>query len=51
LLLAREWSGQAAIDREQATGVTCGCAKGKEARTQAYLQVARKRFDGINRCC
>jgi carbon starvation protein len=49
LLLAREWSGQAAVDRAQER--VCGCAKVKQVRVHAYLQVARKRFEGINRCC
>ncbi|HTA28936.1 MAG TPA: carbon starvation CstA 5TM domain-containing protein, partial [Candidatus Cybelea sp.] len=51
LLLAREWSGQAAVDRAQERALACGCAKAKQVRVHAYLQVARKRFDGINRCC
>jgi carbon starvation protein len=49
LLLAREWSGQAAVDRAQEQA--CGCVETKEVRVHAYLQVTRKRFDGINRCC
>jgi carbon starvation protein len=49
LLLAREWSGQAAVDRAQRE--VCGCAKTKDERVHAYLQVTRKRFDGVNRCC
>jgi carbon starvation protein len=49
LLLAREWSGQAAVDRAQERA--CGCAPAKQVRVQGYLQVAQKRFDGINRCC
>ncbi|HEV7928453.1 MAG TPA: carbon starvation CstA family protein [Verrucomicrobiae bacterium] len=49
LLLAREWSGQAAVDRAQERA--CGCAETKQVRVHAYLQVTQKRFDGINRCC
>jgi carbon starvation protein len=49
LLLAREWSGQAAVDRAQERA--CGCGQAKQVRVHAYLQVARKRFDGVNRCC
>ncbi len=49
LLLAREWSGQAAVDRAQERA--CGCAEAKQVRVHAYLQVTQKRFDGINRCC
>jgi carbon starvation protein len=49
LLLVRELSGQAAVERAQER--PCGCASAKEARTRAYLEVAQKRFGGINRCC
>jgi len=51
LLLARELSGQAAIHRAAGGCHECGGADSKDARVQAYLQVAQKRFDGINRCC
>jgi carbon starvation protein len=79
LLLAREWSGQTAIQRAQEklaqTDVgrarlqpihSDDCQKGSagaspypgeralcdhHVRVHAYLQVAQKRFDGINRCC
>jgi carbon starvation protein len=49
LMLARELSGQAAIHR--VTARACGCVASKDVRVHAYLQVAQKRFDGINRCC
>jgi carbon starvation protein len=49
LLLAREWSGQAAVDQAQERA--CACPEAKEVRVHAYLQVTRKRFEGINRCC
>jgi hypothetical protein len=49
LMLVRELSGQAAIHR--ATERACCCEAPKDARVHAYLQVAQKRFDGINRCC
>jgi carbon starvation protein len=49
LLLARELSGQTAVARAQER--PCGCAAAKQVRVRAYLEVAQKRFDGINRCC
>ncbi len=44
LLLIKELSGETAIQRARETqpAVTAG---------RAYLQVAQKRHDGINRCC
>jgi carbon starvation protein len=49
LLLARELSGQAAVERAQER--PCVCATGKPDPARAYLEVAEKRFNGINRCC
>ncbi len=49
LLLTRELSGQTAVERAQARA--CDCADAKPAKTRAYLEVAQKRFDGVNRCC
>ncbi|HEY3860958.1 MAG TPA: carbon starvation CstA family protein [Verrucomicrobiae bacterium] len=49
LLLARELSSQPAIERARER--RCGCAEAKNARVHAYLEVAQKRFDGVNRCC
>jgi len=49
LLLARELSGQSAVERAQER--PCGCVTAKEVKVRAYLKVAQKRFDGINRCC
>jgi carbon starvation protein len=49
LLLARELSGQTAFERAQAR--PCGCVVAKQVRVRAYLEVAQKRFDGVNRCC
>jgi carbon starvation protein len=49
LLLVRELSGQAAVERAHAR--SCACAPAKQARVRAYLEVAQKRFDGVNRCC
>jgi carbon starvation protein len=58
LMLMKELSGETALDRaQQSHGAGCAraCAAGqatpRQRRTQAYLQVARRRFDGINRCC
>jgi carbon starvation protein len=49
LLLVRELSGQAAVERAQER--ICACAPAKQVRVRAYLEVAQKRFDGVNRCC
>jgi carbon starvation protein len=44
LMLIKEWSGENAIQRTRQTQPALTVDK-------AYLQVAQKRFDGINRCC
>jgi carbon starvation protein len=49
LLLVRELSGHAAVEREQAR--SCACPEAGQVRVRAYLHVAQKRFDGVNRCC
>jgi carbon starvation protein len=49
LLLVREMSGQAAVERAQER--SCACVPAKQVRVRAYLEVAQKRFDGVNRCC
>ena len=49
LLLLRELSGQTAVERAQARA--CDCAEAKATKVNAYLEVAQKRFDGVNRCC
>jgi carbon starvation protein len=49
LLLLRELSGQTAIERAQARA--CDCAEAKTTKVTSYLEVAQKRFDGVNRCC
>jgi len=58
LLLLKELSGEAAMERAHASDVACACAEAHAAtaaaaarRRQIYLQVAEKRFKGINRCC
>lgn len=48
LLLAKELSGESAIERARAAQPShAGCAQ----CDQAYVRVAEKRFNGINRCC
>jgi len=51
--LARELSGEAALVREQEFLKICECTPGEEAgvKQTAYLQMTRRRFTGINRCC
>ncbi|MSU34642.1 MAG: carbon starvation protein A [Pedosphaera sp.] len=67
LSLAREWSGEAAIDRLQSQ--TCNhntdktsvrvvidlpevrIAVERDSRANAYIAAAEQRFEGINRCC
>ena len=68
LLLVKELTGEAALDRARRADQACACeehlAAGKPEggrtedgktgiarRRQIYLQVAEKRFKGINRCC
>ncbi len=55
-LLVKELSGEAAMDRAR-TEQACACQQhspetgDRAARQKAYLRVAEKRFNGINRCC
>jgi carbon starvation protein len=63
LLMVKELSGEAAMDRAQRSDQACVCAGhlaggkpdvGKSdiaRRREIYLQVTEKRFKGINRCC
>ncbi|MHA3775275.1 carbon starvation CstA family protein [Verrucomicrobiota bacterium sgz303538] len=54
LALLKEVSGQAAIEREQATPEMCQCAEQqspKQARRNAFLLSTEKRFNSVNRCC
>ena len=61
--LAKELSGEAHLERAQATAAVCHCASGKndsvgdgsaaatKAPGQLYMEMTEKRFDGVNRCC
>jgi hypothetical protein len=57
LMLLKELSGEAAMERARPANVARGCAHSKLAvtskarRREIYLQVTEKRFKGINRCC
>jgi carbon starvation protein len=62
LTVAKELSGQAAMDRADPTPADCAhartsCAAAqppcdeKQRRQQIYLEAAQKRFKGVNRCC
>jgi hypothetical protein len=58
LLMIKELSGEAAMERARHPAHACACAKTPETgpaaiehRRRIYLQVAEKRFKGINRCC
>ena len=67
LALAREWSGEAAVDRIQQLTLACSVRSSgprvlidlpevrseveRDARQRAYLAAAEQRFNGINRCC
>ena len=57
LLLAKELSGEAAVDRAQAcvppkVDLLGGrAAMERDARQQAYLRAADEKFDGVKRCC
>ena len=63
LLMVKELSGEAAMDRARRADQVCACqehsAQGKSEASQTeiarerkiYLQVTEKRFKGINRCC
>lgn len=49
LMLVKELSGEAAMQRAHEARPTCACHS--ESRKDVYLQVAEKRFKGVNRCC
>ena len=51
--LAQELSGESAFAREQAAAKVCDCAADQKAgaKQTAYLQMTRRRFTGVNRCC
>jgi carbon starvation protein len=61
--LAKELSGEAHLERAQATAAVCHCMSGKldlpgdgsavaiKAPGQLYVEMTEKRFDGVNRCC
>ncbi len=53
--LAKELSGEAAIERAQRQAATCVCEAGQHhapaTGTAAYLQATEERFNGIRRCC
>ena len=53
--LAKELSGEAAIEREQAKAPLCVCettaTQDHAAREAAYLRATEARFTGVRRCC
>ena len=50
--LARELSGEAAVEREQQQiAKTCNCEVNGDTREQAYVAFTTRRFKGVNRCC
>jgi hypothetical protein len=53
LALAKELSGEADMDRQAKTSVVCVCdqAKPGTVKQHAYLEMTRRRFNGIRRCC
>jgi carbon starvation protein len=51
LLLIKELSGEAAMERAARAQPKCACVNEPSGRGQIYLQVAERRFTGINRCC
>jgi carbon starvation protein len=57
-LMVKELSGETAMERARHAEHACACetkpeasANPQERERQIYLQVAEKRFKGINRCC
>jgi carbon starvation protein len=59
LMLAKELSGETAMARlEEKNAAACGAREcvaahsdPRQRQAHAYLEVAQRRFDGINRCC
>ncbi len=66
LALAKELSGEAALDRAQHAANACACGLPEQhpinllgdndgrpapSREQLYVETLEKRFNGINRCC
>jgi carbon starvation protein len=53
MTLLKELSGQAAVEREQATAEACDCAHAQSprGRQNVYLSAVERRFTGVTRCC
>jgi hypothetical protein len=54
LALAKELSGEAAIERAQQHTSVCECDPAKrddKAAQKIYLEVTERRFNGVRRCC
>jgi carbon starvation protein len=51
--LAKELSGEAAVERAQQSAAVCECETDRHQRNagQAYVEVAEHRYQGVNRCC
>ncbi|MEK7707765.1 MAG: hypothetical protein AAB380_07190, partial [Verrucomicrobiota bacterium] len=54
LALAKELSGEAAIERAHQHTTVCDCGHvehGDKAAQKIYLEVTEQRFNGVRRCC
>jgi hypothetical protein len=61
LALAKELSGEAALERARQTATPCACGSASHhkinllgeqgSREQLYVETVERRFNGINRCC
>jgi carbon starvation protein len=51
--LAKELSGEAAVERARQSAAVCECEAARHQRDagQAYVAVAERRYQGVNRCC
>ncbi len=67
LALAKEWSGETAVDRAESLGCACDGSRPaaqvlidvadvresveRQTRQQAYVAASEQRFEGVSRCC
>ncbi len=57
IVLAKELSGEASLERARQTSEVCHCENGacaeagKKSDSQLYLEVTEQRFNGVRRCC
>jgi hypothetical protein len=57
IVLAKELSGEASIERARKNEIACDCKDGVHSKAdmkseeQLYLEMTEQRFNGVRRCC